>query len=72
MGKVIPYTGITKLDSPPERVLDQAKERQLEGVIVLGFDADGDEYFVASYADGGTILWLMERLKMRLLAVPDA
>jgi hypothetical protein len=38
---------------------------------VLGYDAGGDEYFASSYADGGTVLWLMERLKKRLLQVGD-
>ena len=38
----------------------------------MGFTADGDEeYFASSYADGGTVLWLLERLKKRLID-PDA
>lgn len=69
--KVIPFGGITRLDLPPERILDQAKEAGLEGVVVLGYDKDGNEYAASSYADGGTVLWLLERTKIRLLAVVD-
>jgi hypothetical protein len=68
--KVIPFTGITKLDMPPDLVLEQAKTK-LEGVVIIGFDTDGGEYFASSYADGGTVLWLLERLKLQLLQVPD-
>ena len=66
MGKVIEFGGITTLDLSPDRVLEQAKGR-LEGVVIAGFDLEGGEYFVSSYADGGTVLWLLERLKRELL-----
>ncbi len=71
MAKVIPFSGITKLDMPPDHILDAAKEKGLEGVVIMGFKADGEEYFASSYADGGTVLWLAERLKKRLLETPD-
>jgi hypothetical protein len=67
--KVIRFTGITTLDLEPEVILDSAKEAGLEGVVVLGFREDGSEYFASSYADGGTVLWLMEKLKKQLLEV---
>ena len=68
MGKVVNFTGITKLDLPPDRILDQAKG-ELDGVVIIGYDKDGNEYFASSYADGGTVLWLMERCKTKLLHV---
>ena len=70
--KIINFTGITKLDLPAERVLQQAIDVGLEGVIVIGYTKDGDEYAVSSYADGGTVLWLLERTKTKLLAVPES
>jgi hypothetical protein len=70
MGNVINFTGITKLDLPPDRILDQAKG-QLQGVVIIGYDNEGKEFFASSYADGGTVLWLMERLKKQLLAVGE-
>jgi hypothetical protein len=69
--KIIPFTGITKLDLPPERVLEKAGGKELEGVVIMGFTKDGEEYFASSYADGGTVLWLIERCKAILLAAYD-
>lgn len=68
MGKVVNFTGITKLDLPADRMLEAATG-QLEGVVILGYDKEGKEYFASSYADGGTVLWLMERCKAKLLEV---
>ena len=43
----------------------------MEGVVILGFDTDGKEYFASTYADGGTVVWLLERCKIALMnAVP--
>lgn len=69
---VIDITGrglITRLDIPPERVLQRAQEAGLTDVVILGYDKDGAEYFASSASDGGTVLWLLERLKMQLLTV---
>lgn len=60
---------ITHLDVRPGLVLAAATKAELTGVVVLGYDADGDEYFASSLADGADVLWLMERLKLRLLTV---
>ena len=68
MSNVIQMNGITKLDMPIDRVLESAKG-ELEGVILIGYDKEGEEYFASTYADGGEILWLIERLKKRLLEV---
>jgi hypothetical protein len=70
MDNVIPLNNITKLDLPVDRVLNGAKER-LEGVVLIGYDKDGDEYFASTYADGGKVLWLLERTKKALLQVTD-
>ena len=66
MAKIIPFTGITQLDFPPDRILEKAMG-ELEGVVILGYDKENREYFASSYADGGTVLWLMERCKNRLM-----
>lgn len=67
MGTVHILAMPTRLDIPAERVLNGAAEAKLERVVVLGYDADGEEYFASSIADGGSVLWLLERLKLRLL-----
>ena len=66
MTNIISFNGITKLDLDPDMVLENTKGK-LEGVIIIGYDHMGVEYFASSYADGGDVLWLLERMKMRLL-----
>ena len=70
MTNVVDFPGVTYLDLPADKILEGAKDK-LEGVIVMGYTKDGNEYFASSYADGGDALWLMERFKMALLSVPD-
>lgn len=64
--KVFDFTGITKLDISPDRVLQQAVGK-LQGVIVIGFDHNGEFYGESSYADGGNAIWLLEVCKKRIL-----
>lgn len=68
---IVELDTITSLDIPAERVLRKASEADLKSVVVLGYDEDGEEYFASSLADGGDVVWLMERAKMKLLAMPD-
>jgi len=63
---VIPLNNITRLDLPPDRALEGAKGK-MEGVILIGYDKDGEEYFASTYADGSDVLWLLERAKKALL-----
>lgn len=66
-GQVIRFRGITRHDLPTEDVLDGAKAQDLKVAVVLGYDLEGEEYFASSIADGADVLWLLERLKLRLL-----
>jgi len=68
MSNVILFNGITRLDLDPDMVLENSKGK-LEGVILIGYDKEGEEYFASTYADGGDVLWLLERMKLRLLNV---
>ncbi len=68
MGVVIELGCVTRLDLPPDRILENSKGK-LEGVIVMGFDGEGEPYFASSYADGATVLWLLEMCKKRLLEI---
>ncbi len=68
---IIPFTGITKLDMPADYVLEAAKQAKLSGVVIAGETEDGEEYFASSIASGPEALWLIERLKKKLLEVPD-
>mgnify|MGYP001430174920 CR=1 FL=1 len=71
MGTVIPLNAVTRLDLPPNQVLDAARD-ELECVVVLGYDNDGQEYFATSLADGSDVLWLLERCKVALFAAADS
>lgn len=68
MGSVIDLPVVTRLDLDPDRVLTKAIG-ECESVVILGYDKDGAEYFASSLADGGSVLWLLERLKKKLLEV---
>ena len=69
MGEVIPLGNITRLDLPTDQVLDAVRGHCSDGVVVVGFDDDGDFYFASSLADGGTVLWLLEQAKKKLLEI---
>lgn len=64
--KLVYLNNTTRLNLPPDRVLEKAVG-EMSGVVVLGYDKDGNEYFASSYADGGEILWLLEMCKKRLM-----
>lgn len=58
---------VTRLDIPPERVLNGALEADLEAVIVIGVTKDDSHYFSSSLGHGGEVLWLIERAKLALM-----
>jgi hypothetical protein len=68
--KVVMFDGITRLNLPPDRLLDAAGGK-LESVVIAGYDKDGSEYFASSIADGGEALWILQRASHRLLAMAD-
>lgn len=67
--EIYDFTGVTTLDVPAERVLAAALGNDLQSVVVMGYREDGSEYFASSMADGGAVLWLMERMKKQLIEV---
>lgn len=70
MSNVHQFTGVTKLDLPPDQVLEQAMGK-LETVLIIGYDKEGEEYFASSVADGGTALWLSKKFEKALLSVME-
>jgi hypothetical protein len=71
MSKVVHMNWPTRIDLPVERVIERAGEADLESVIVIGHCRDGSEYFASSLADGGDVVWLLERMKLALLRIGD-
>lgn len=62
---------ITKLDLPADRVLQSAIDAGIKSAVVIGYDADDNEYFASSIADGADVVWLLERAKLELLRIAD-
>lgn len=65
---VIPLNNVTRLDLPADRILEGAIG-QLEDVVILGKTSSGEYYFASSVADGGKVLWMLEKLKFELMGV---
>jgi len=65
--KVVRLDCVTRLDIPVEAILEEAIKVDLEEVVVIGWEKDGEMYFSSSKADGGDVLWLMEKAKKMLL-----
>lgn len=70
MSNVVDIGCITTLDLDPDRILEKAIG-ELKQVVVIGWKHDGGEYFASSKADGGDVLWMLERAKILLLQIPD-
>lgn len=68
---VVPMAWPSRLDLPVERVLDMATRAELKSLVVIGRRRDGSEYFASTYADGGEVVWLLERIKLALLRLGD-
>lgn len=70
---VIVLETITSLDIPPERVLEGINEEleddNIESIVAIYWTKDGELQFASSLADGGDVLWMLEKAKLRLLTV---
>jgi hypothetical protein len=61
--------GVTAHDIPPDRVLVAALAAGLTGVMVIGWDENGELYAASSIAGGPEALWLLEMAKKDLLRI---
>ena len=68
---VVRFTGITRLDLPVEQILDRANEAGLTEVVIVGYNADGDEFFASSKADAAQVMYHMQRAIHRLNCIID-
>ena len=69
--KIITLDCLSRHDLSADRVLQGAIDADLEGVVLMGYGKEGEHYFASSYADGGTCLWLLEKLKARLMSMGE-
>ena len=65
--EVLPFTGISILDIPPEKVLQAALDAGMDEVVIVGTDADGKHYFASSMASAPTVAWHLDTAKWRLM-----
>lgn len=72
MTNVVTLPVVTTLPLNPERVLSAAIGAELTEVVVIGYTKDGTEYFASSVADGGSVLWHLERAKLKLLTLHES
>lgn len=63
---IVRFPGLTRHDIDPDQVL-KAAIGQMEGVVLCGYDKDGNTYFASSYSSGGDTLWLLELCKRVLM-----
>lgn len=68
---VINLPVVTTLDLPAERVLQDALNADLDGVVVIGYAKDGGEYMASSIAGGPEVNWLLDRFKLRMMAFDE-
>lgn len=71
MADVVNFPKPTRLNLPVERVMKLADEANLIGCVIVGVNADGEEFFASTYADGGDALWRLARAQKALLEVPE-
>lgn len=73
--KVVIFPGVTRLDMPPNLMLEAASRADLKSVAIIGYDADGEVFVSSSISGGPELLWLLETVKLMLLeaggAMPD-
>ena len=67
---IIPLNNITRLDLPADIVLEEAKN-QLDSIVLIGWDKDGELYFASTIADGGEVNWLLDKAKMALMSIGE-
>lgn len=70
MGEVVVGSFITRLDCPPDRVLESAVG-ELEDAVVIGWSKTGDFYFASSKAGGPEVLWLLALASKKLMEIGD-
>lgn len=67
MDNIIDFPGETYLDIPPEKVISNALEQDLEEVMIIGRRKDGSMFFSSSTGDLYRMLWAVETVKLEIL-----
>lgn len=68
---VVLFPGISPKKYDANIMLEAATRADLESVIIVGWDQDGEMFFSSSVGDGPECLWLLEKAKSALLEAGD-
>lgn len=71
MSNVVPFIGVSRLDTPPENVINGALEAEMEEVVIVGICKDGSFYLASSQADSRHTLYWLALAQQRLLETGD-
>lgn len=67
MADVIKFTGNTRIDQPPEVVLEMAKSWGMEECLVIGLNNNSELMFGGSISDAGKIMIILEAAKRQIV-----
>jgi hypothetical protein len=63
---VVIFPGFTRLDIPPDRILESLKG-DLVKLLIIGETEEGKINMYSSYADDQEVLWNLEKAKQTVL-----
>lgn len=66
---VVELNTITTLDIPAQRIIDALPD-DMEDIVIVGYDSDGELILASNKASGGDVLWLIksaEKLMMEYM-----
>ena len=66
------FPGISPNDYDAKLMLEAASRADLDSVIIIGWDKDGEMFFSSSMASGHECLWLIEKAKTALLMAGES
>ena len=64
---VVDLSVVSKVDTPPAKVLATAAGAGLTDVVVVGWKQNGFIYFASSSADAAEVNWLLDNAKQELI-----
>lgn len=64
------FPGIVTKDHEADVMLQLARG-ELKDVVILGYDHGGELFFSSNIADGGTVMWMLEKAKKMLLEIGE-
>lgn len=68
---IVPFTGLTTVDLPPDQILEGALEK-LKEVVVLGVEIDTGSLYVAGNSGSlADVNWLIDQCKTLILNSSD-